>query len=298
MTYFNEADMCLFKTLTSMSTDNLKTVMVKVLEHYNYKPEIMPQAIMAEGIIPIAIVVHLDTVWSTPPEHYYYDKEQGVIWSPEGLGADDRLGVMMLLRILKKNLRPHIIITCDEETLGEGSTTIAEHKPFADIRYLIELDRQGSKDCVFYECDNPYFIDYIEGFGFQEDLGTYTDIYTICPSWGIAGVNLSIGYYNEHSRCEHVIIEDYMNTYERVMRMLQVPVNEIPTFKHIPLKYRKHYCVICQNIFPISKLISIDKKNSGLYCCNKCLEVFYNYLYTDAEEQNKEEGINSDQNNN
>ena len=36
-----------------------------------------------------------------------------------------------------------------------------------DLKYIIELDRRGSDDCVFYQCDNHEFDAYVEKFGFQ-----------------------------------------------------------------------------------------------------------------------------------
>jgi hypothetical protein len=68
---------------------------------------------------------------------------------------------------------------------------------------MIELDRQGRDDAVFYDCDNPEFEEYITKFDFVSDWGTYSDISTIAPSWECAAVNLSIGYFDEHSYAEH-----------------------------------------------------------------------------------------------
>ena len=34
---------------------------------------------------------------------------------------------------------------------------------------MIELDRRGKNDCVFYDCYCPDFIEYVEQFGFEEN---------------------------------------------------------------------------------------------------------------------------------
>ena len=62
------------------------------------------------------------------------------------------------------------------------------------LNYIIQLDRRSSNDCVFYDCDNKEFTKYVESFGFLEGIGSFSDISVICLSWGIAGVNLSVGY--------------------------------------------------------------------------------------------------------
>ena len=69
----------------------------QVMRNYlrkNYKEVISDDGfIIAIGDIPIALVAHLDTVHLRQPVNFFYDQEQDVLWSPQGLGADDRAGV-------------------------------------------------------------------------------------------------------------------------------------------------------------------------------------------------------------
>jgi hypothetical protein len=163
---------------------------------------------------------------------------KNVLWSPQGLGADDRAGVFAIIQVLKANLRPHIIFTTDEEVGGVGAMMLAEKKcPFEDLRYMIELDRRGTNDCVFYQCDNEDFTKYVEQFGFIEAFGTFSDICELSPAWKVAGVNLSIGYQNEHSVSETLHVNAMLATIEKVKKMLQEPVDEIPFFNFVPAVY-------------------------------------------------------------
>ena len=41
--------------------------------------------------------------------------QKNVMISPDGLGADDRAGVFMIMNIVKAGFRPHVIFTTDEE---------------------------------------------------------------------------------------------------------------------------------------------------------------------------------------
>ena len=193
--------------------------------------------IVAVGDIPVALTAHLDTVFKTPPEDIYYDRVKNVMWSPDGLGADDRAGVYAITNIVKSGLRPTIVLTTDEELGCLGASKLVQSMPNAptDLKYIIELDRRGSDDCVFYSCNNPEFDEYVESFGFVTNFGSFSDISTICPAWGMAGVNLSIGYYNEHSVSETLHIGNMFNTIAKVKKMLEA-ADSAPIFKYIEEK--------------------------------------------------------------
>jgi hypothetical protein len=146
------------------------------------------------------------------------------LWSPQGLGADDRAGVAIILDLIADGFKPHLIFTTKEEKGGTGAQAlIRKHHtcPFHNLKYLIELDRHGKDDCVFYDCENPEFVEYVQTFGFSLNIGTFTDISIICPVWKIAGVNLSVGYEDEHSKGEHLFVRHFYNTIEKVKKMLE-----------------------------------------------------------------------------
>ena len=178
--------------------------------------------LVAVGDIPIALTAHLDTVFKNPPNRIFYDRVKNVMWSPEGLGADDRAGVYAIVQIIKSGLRPTIIFTTDEELGCKGSEKLVKDIPIAptELKYIIELDRRGSDDCVFYQCDNDEFETYVESFGFVMNFGSFSDISMICPAWKVAGVNLSIGYYDEHSYSETLYVGQMLNTINKVKNML------------------------------------------------------------------------------
>ena len=190
------------------------------------------------GNIPIALVAHLDTVWEEdPPVFVLFDPFKNVMWSPRGLGADDRAGCIAILEILQHtDLRPHIILTTDEEVGGVGASMLAELPcPFDKLNYLIELDRRGRNDCVFYDCESKDFQAYIETFGFKTAIGTFSDVAILSGAWEVCGVNLSIGYTNEHTSHEMLFLNAMYNTITRVIKMLSV--KNIPKYKWEGLAY-------------------------------------------------------------
>lgn len=233
----------LMKDYLRETQTHLFTDLYLELKNYYNNIEVGPHQgyIFAKGEIPVVLVAHLDTVFDPKSRHtmaIFYDKEQQIMWSPDGLGTDDRAGVVMIMWLLKHSqLRPHILFTTDEETNLRGAqfaaTCLKIHPNF-----VIELDRQGRGESVFYNCDNKDFEDYINGFGFHTCRGSYTDISILCPEWGCAGVNLSVGYYDEHSYVEYWSADDFLYTYNRVFNILEDCQNhKVDTkFKYIPKK--------------------------------------------------------------
>lgn len=223
--------------ICALRQNELIKVMKKYLEKYYTSIISTSNYIIAIGDIPVGLVAHMDTVFPNPPKELYYDQKKNVMWSPIGAGFDDRAGIYAIIRLLKKGYKPSIILTTDEERGGLGADKLVTDKAEAptDLKYLIELDRCGAKDCVFYDCNNPEFDTYIESFGFEMALGTFSDIGIICPAWGIAGVNLSIGYECEHSTSEHLFVHDMLATIAKVEQMLK-DADNIEAFEYIPFE--------------------------------------------------------------
>lgn len=224
----------LYKCISNMTQEALRKSLVNVLKKHYTNVITTKEYVMAQGETPIALVAHLDTVFPYGKRKIYYDREAQVIWSPNGLGADDRAGVFAILLIIQHGFRPTVIFTTDEELgcLGADKLVLDYPEPPWPINYIIQLDRQGANDCVFYNCNNPEFEEYIEGFGFVSDFGSFSDISAICPAWGVAGVNLSIGYINEHTLQETLHVKFWKRTIKQVEKMLKK--EKIPTFDYIP----------------------------------------------------------------
>jgi len=175
----------------------------------------------------------------------FYDKKKNVMVSLRGGGFDDKAGIFMILKLLEFGYRPHIIFCADEESGSLGAEALVDafggKCPFDDCRFIIMLDRRGLQDCVFYDCDNFDFIDYCEAFGFKEAYGSFTDICTLCPAWGMAGVNFSIGYVDEHTVNEKLFVGVMWDTLAKVETILSQEVDKIPYFKFVPSKYSFRY---------------------------------------------------------
>lgn len=244
--------------------------------------------IIAEGDLPICLCAHIDTVFENPPTVFYYDQEKTVLWSPQGLGADDRAGIYAIIELLEKGYRPSIILTDLEEKGGLGAEALVnkylDDCPFKECKAIIQLDRQGKNDAVYYECDNKDFEKKITSYGFKTQWGTFTDISIIAPAWGIAAVNLSVGYYNEHRKIETLNMRELGSTIKKLERILK-ECNNWPSYAYIPYVYSsdyflnfKDYCAICNK--PISAGMGhycyrTENPHQDLKICETCYNTYY-----------------------
>ena len=188
----------------------------------------------------VLLVAHTDTVWDRvymngygyefhPGEHKPVLLENGTVrqggWPEWGLGADDRAGcaILWLLR-----LSGHSLLLTDGEEHGQvGAHFLMDYHPetAAEInahRYMIQLDRRNSRDYKTYALDvTDRFRLHVRSYTGYEDAGSSsrTDIVALCRR--ICGVNLSIGYYQEHTPGEYLVLEHWLNTYHTVRRMLE-----------------------------------------------------------------------------
>lgn len=193
----------------------------------------------AEGNLPVILVAHLDTVHHEVPSIIYYSQEGRYVMSPQGIGGDDRCGVIAILSILQEtSLRPHVIFCEDEEIGGVGASKFCKKIAEVKANYMIEIDRKGDNDCVFYDCDNPEFTEFVEGFGFVTEWGSFSDISIIAPHLGIAAVNLSSGYYNPHTNHEYVDLVALRNVIDKIKDMLNT---ETSKFEYIESTKTKGY---------------------------------------------------------
>lgn len=242
----------LMETLLGCTQGKIKSVLAEYLRGKYDNVVETNDYVYAVGSIPIALAAHMDTVFETEiaargvTNQVLYDRHKNMMHCVGFGGFDDKAGIFAIIQILQAGYRPHIIFSTDEERGCVGATALAKLAcPFPDCRYIIQLDRRGINDCVFYEMDTTAcadFVKYIESFGFEEAYGTFTDITEYCPMWGIAGVNLSIGYFHEHTSSEVLYVNPMLSTISKVKAMLSE--TEIPEFIYVEQDYydwRKYY---------------------------------------------------------
>lgn len=212
--------MLTFETILRSSQKRLKRLLHNELRYYGYNVDSRNGFLYASGSVPVMLVAHLDTVHREPVRTICYSSNKMTIMSPEGIGGDDRAGVYMILQIIR-GLKCHVLFCEDEEIGGVGAEAFASSGIQPDVNYIVEVDRRGSNDAVFYSCSNCDFTEFVCGFGFEEALGSFSDISVIAPRLGIAAVNISSGYYNEHTLHEYIDLSAVQNNVNRLCSMIR-----------------------------------------------------------------------------
>ena len=225
-----------FRAICKKSQDELKQYVITKLKKNYEKLWVHKYYVYAEGEIPICLVAHLDTVHKELPSVIVEEADR--ISSPQGIGGDDRCGVYAILQIVKK-LNCSVLFCCDEEIGGIGALAFAQSSlaSQADFKYMIELDRKGNDDAVFYDCDNPEFTKFITSFGpWTENFGSFSDISEVAPAVGCAAVNLSVGYYDQHTLKEYVVPSQVDACIDNVCRLIEAS-KDVEKFEYIEAQY-------------------------------------------------------------
>ena len=172
------------------------------------------------------IVAHMDTVHSFTTARELIIRD-GVISAqyiksglPCGLNADDCNGILVALQLLETLPNLKVCFTTQEEIGGKGADVAADNiEFFLDVRYLIQADRRGKSDLITHtngiNSASKEFVKDIESlmekYGYLEGIGTFTDIGILADKLLISGVNISCGYYNEHTFKECCNINELNN---------------------------------------------------------------------------------------
>lgn len=217
----------IFEEILRMRQKELKHFLSAYLKEQGYTVERQKGFLYAKGEVPVLLVAHLDTVHHAQPDIICRSDDRRYMMSPQGIGGDDRCGVYMILQILKE-VRCHVLFCEDEETGGRGARAFAGSDVNVDINYIVEMDRRGNNDAVFYGCDNPEFTEFVCSFGFEEAGGSFSDISVIAPHLKTAAVNISAGYYNEHRLHEMIDCFAMQNNIDRIVQMAQTQTMKYP----------------------------------------------------------------------
>ncbi len=230
---------------TTSSSDLLSKVLPARLADLGYTDvRISPLYVYSPGTLPVMLVAHVDTVHNTTPcRDLYYDSSKEILWSPDGLGADDRAGVLAIMELLKFGYRPHVLFTDFEERGALGARSAAAQLDAPPVNYIIELDRLGKNDAVFYSCDNIEFRQFVSEFGWSYAAGTFTDVSILCPAWNIAGVNVSVGYYFPHSKSELLVVRCLEDTILRVATMCEAEISSPFVYSNRPMSVGRSWGV-------------------------------------------------------
>ena len=223
-----------FTNICKMTQKQLKNFMQEYLTSQNYEVVSKDGFLYAKGTVPVLLVAHLDTVHKKLPSEIVQQNTK--ISSPQGIGGDDRCGVFMIASIVE-DTHCSVLLCEDEEAGMVGAKKFADTQFIKelDVNYMIEFDRKGRNDAVFYSCGNDDFIDFVvDNTNYRESFGTFSDISALMPASKLCGVNLSCGYYNPHTVQEYVMYDEMLNTISVAKALIN---EECEKFEYTTRKY-------------------------------------------------------------
>lgn len=190
----------------------------------------------------VLLAAHADTVWDS----FYTDQtftqalteETGIYRGTNplcGIGADDRAGCAILWLLRNSG---HSLLILDGEEHGQiGAHQIEERYPeiFEELNrhaYAIQFDRRNDRDYKVYNLPvSDEFLAHVESSTGYTDAGrnARTDIVVLCRK--ICGVNLSVGYHDEHTAAEHLVFDEWFHTLELAEAFLAEPQRQYPLLR-------------------------------------------------------------------
>ena len=176
------------------------------------------------------VVAHLDEVHQ--PGVRNIQEADGIIFATNekgervGIGADDKNGIWIALRLLQKVDTLKVAFFVQEEKDGEQSgcrgSQACDLSWFNDVRYILQCDRKGNSDIVTYSeksntrlCNDDFIpAELRDPYGYVPVHGGKTDVVALKQrGLKIPCCNLSCGYCNAHKPEEYTIVRDLLNAY-------------------------------------------------------------------------------------
>lgn len=163
------------------------------------------------------VVAHMDTVhvFRSSREILFSNNTMRARYTdshnPCGLNADDCNGILVALQLLEVLPDLKVCFTVEEEIGGIGAEQASLNTDFfSDVQFLIQADRKGSRDFIIHTnglstASDAFVDDILElliKYDYELAMGTFTDIGILAENLEISGVNVSCGYYNEHTSRE------------------------------------------------------------------------------------------------
>jgi di/tripeptidase len=166
------------------------------------------------------IVAHLDSVHHSRIKRIKYNQKNNSISSPQGIGGDDKCGIIAGLELLRRGLDVNVLFTVEEEIGGSGAYTV-DVLDVENVSYFIEVDRYGHNEIITQSGLNTIASDemiesfkpFMDAYGFHSSTnGIFTDVNILTSTAKRCAVNVSCGYYNHHTKKEYVRLDELENT--------------------------------------------------------------------------------------
>ena len=154
--------------------------------------------------------------------------------NPTGIGGDDKCGVFACLTLLKElpNLKAAFFVS--EETGCHGSMK-ANEDFFQNVGYGIQFDAPENwmitekcfgqvlfdRDTEFFEKCDKVLTEGMDNSLMQYMVHPYTDVYALRGKFDFSCINISIGYYDYHTKNEYVVVDEVFAGIKSGLKMIE-----------------------------------------------------------------------------
>lgn len=219
---------------------------------------------------------HLDTVQDIDDSRLQkFAKIRGNILSGYGvIGADDKCGVFIVLELLKE-FDTNFLFSVQEEVGCKGAHHFEEHNTFDFIPYGLTFDRKGDSDIICYYNDygTKDFEDKLHeigiGFGYSPNSGILSDADALNEQ--ISTCNLSVGYYNHHTKGEFVVLSELGNAIAYAKKL----VSTIDENYSAPEKFRSYYNEYFHHLYDEEEIVKEVNTSPKCFITGDKHELFY-----------------------
>lgn len=204
----------------------------------------------------VLLSAHLDQVATNGPAVYFYKQPDGKIkaynkdWERTSLGADDKNGIWIIMKLAEMNYTFDFIISEGEEVGCVGINKIEEHIKESNADFAVVLDRKGDTDIlkggstdVYCEA-LAYNLKNYFNCGYSVTTGSISDTRVICKY--MESVNISVNYEDAHTKNETTNWEGLQGTLANIEMLITddfvhypAPPEDYCKKEYTPTTYRK-----------------------------------------------------------
>ena len=192
------------------------------------------------------IVAHLDQVQKNHSKDFRAIETKDIILGfslknkqQQGLGADDKNGIWVVLKCLQKydNIKCAFFVS---EEIGCVGSSAVDLSFFSDCRFVLQCDRRNGNDLitsVWGDLCSKEFLDDIdyEKYGYKPTHGLITDVATLKErGLSVCALNISCGYYQPHTDTEFTVKAELKNSLNFVCHIIEKCQKKYP---HIDNSY-------------------------------------------------------------
>lgn len=163
------------------------------------------------------VSAHMDQVFFKPVSKVVWQGDK--ISADSNIGADDKNGVFICLKLLEKyHDKLSFVFSTEEERGGNIGTLLERVSNLSTIPYALVFDRRNGSDIIGDDNDycSPEFRKHVEKIsvprGYKFTQGTFSDCDAL--SNYMNSVNISCGYYGAHTEKEYTLLSDLFRGFE------------------------------------------------------------------------------------